>query len=109
MQYNPEYENVQGQPTPGAMPGAQQNPAMMQGTQEKRVPTNTPDPHYDLISILYHSLEGAQTCAVYAEDAGRVGDQELAQFFVQAQQNQNACADRAKQLLSRRLGQGTLH
>lgn len=92
-------ENIQGQ----------QNPAMMQGTGTQRVSTTTPDPQYDLISIAYHSLQGAQTCAIYAEDAGRSGDNELAQFFQQAQQNQLACADQAKQLLSRRLGQGTLH
>lgn len=99
MQYQPNIENVQGQ----------QNPAMMQGTESQRVSTNTPDPQFDLISVAYHALEGAQTYAVYAEDAGRNGDKELAQFFIQAQQNQLACADQAKQLLSRRLGQGTLH
>lgn len=99
MQYQPNIENVQGQ----------QNPGMMQGTGTQRVSTSTPDPQYDLISIAYHALQGAQTCAVYAEDANRNGDNELTQFFQQAQQNQIACADQAKQLLSRRLGQGTLH
>jgi hypothetical protein len=99
MQYQPNIENIQGQ----------QNPAMMQGAEAQRVSTNTPDPQFDLISVAYHALEGAQTYAVYAEDAGRNGDKELAQFFIQAQQNQLACADQAKQLLSRRLGQGTLH
>lgn len=77
------------------------------GTQ--RTSTNTLDPHYDLISVLYHALEGAQTCAQYVADANRTGDQELAQFFVQAQQNQVACAEKAKQLLGRRLGPTTAH
>ena len=99
MQYNPNVENVQGQ----------QNPSMMQGTEAHRVSTNTPDPQFDLISVTYHALEGAQTYALYAEDANREGDTELAQFFQQAQQNQLACADKAKQLLNRRLGQSTLH
>jgi len=101
MQYNPQYENVQGQ--------SQQNPATFQGSEAQPVATNTPDPQYDLISVLYHALEGAQTCARYSEDASRVGDKELVQFFMQANQNQIACAERAKQLLSRHLSQSTLH
>lgn len=99
MQYNPD-------------PQQSQNPATPRGagfTEGQRTSTNTSDPHYDLISILYHSLEGAQTCAIYVEDASRTGDQELTQFFVQAQQNQVACAEKAKQLLSRRLAASTMH
>lgn len=99
MQYNPEA---------GQNP-AQQNPSAFSRGEEQRTYTTTPDPHYDLVSVLYHALEGAQTCACYAEDAKRTGDQELTQFFLQAQQNQNTCADRAKQLLGRYLSQSTLH
>ena len=66
----------------------QQNPAAFQQEEERRISTNTPDKHYDLISVLYHALEGAQTYAQYAEDAGRAGDKELAQFFLQVQQQQ---------------------
>jgi hypothetical protein len=93
-------------------PSYDQNPANQpekRFTETERAATNTRDQHYDLISVLYHALEGAQTCAQYAADAGNVGDQELAQFFVQAQQNQNACAERAKQLLGRRLSPGPVH
>jgi hypothetical protein len=89
-----------------------QNPATPTGaafTEPRGTATNTPDQHYDLISVLYHALEGAQTSARYAEDAGRTGDQELAQFFVQVQQNQVACAEKAKQLLGRRLGSAPVH
>lgn len=99
MQYNRGNENIQGQQNPGTYPGAEGN----------RVSTNMPDPHFDLISVLYHALEGAQVCAQYAEDANREGDKELAQFFIQAQQNQLSCAERAKQLLGRCVGQGALH
>lgn len=100
MQYKPpESEEVQGQ----------SNPLAFQGAEEHRVSTNTSDKDYDLVSVLYHALEGAQTYAQYAEDAGREGDQELVQFFIQIQQHQISCADKAKQLLSRRLGQSTLH
>lgn len=99
MQYNPEPENVQNQP----------NPAAFQSTEAHRVSTNTPDKDYDLISVIYHALEGAQTYAQYVEDASSVGDTELTQFFLQTQQSQISCADRAKQLLSQRLGQSVLH
>lgn len=75
----------------------------------QRAPTSVPDKHYDLISVLYHALQGAQICAQYAEDAGREGDQELARFFEQVQQSQLACAQKARQLLGPRLGQGLLH
>jgi len=65
--------------------------------------THTPNQQYDLISVLYHALEGAQTCDVYVKDAEQGGDSELAQFFRQIQQEQTTCADKAKQLLARRV------
>ncbi|HEX4203309.1 MAG TPA: hypothetical protein VHZ51_03750 [Ktedonobacteraceae bacterium] len=72
--------------------------------------TATPNPQYDLVSVLYHSLEGAQTCARYVEDAGQENDKELAQFFMQVQQDDNNRAERAKQLLAQRLGRsGVVH
>src|SRR5690348_11716874 len=98
MQYNPQYGNAR----------PQQAPASMQDSEEHRISTNTPDKHFDLISVLYHSLQGAQTYAQYAEDAGREGDQELAQFFVRAQQQQLACAEAAKQMLQQRIGTSSL-
>jgi hypothetical protein len=93
-------------------PQYNQNPATPTGAgfaEPRGTATNTPDPHYDLISILYHALDGAQTCARYAEDAGRTGDKELAQFFMQVQQNQLSCSEKAKQLLGRRLSSSSLH
>lgn len=65
--------------------------------------TSTSHKDYDLVSVLYHALEGAQTYARYVEDAGQEGDQELAQFFLQAQQEENNRAERAKQLLAKRM------
>ncbi len=106
MQYRPETGDTSSQQNPA---GFQQNPAGFQQAETRRVSTNTSDKHYDLVSVLYHALEGAQTYAQYAEDAGREGDQELAQFFVQAQQSQTSCAEKAKQLLGRRLSQTTVH
>ncbi len=67
--------------------------------------TNTSNPQYDLVSILYHSLEGGQTCSSYVRDAEQEGDQELAQFFRQVQQEENNRAEKAKQLLGNRIAQ----
>ena len=63
--------------------------------------TGTPDPTFDLISVVYHSLEGATTCQQYVQDAQ--GDQELTQFFQQCIQGNKQTADKAKQLLGKRL------
>ena len=99
MQSRPEPENT----------SYQQNPTAFQGTEAHRVSTNTPDKYYDLISVLYHALDGAQTYAQYAEDADREGDNELAQFFLQTQQAQISCAEKAKQLLGNRASQSSVH
>jgi len=65
--------------------------------------THTPNPHYDLVSVLYHALEGAQTTDIYVKDAEQEGDKELAQFFRQIQQDEVTRADKAKQLLAHRV------
>ena len=66
--------------------------------------TGTKDATYNLISVLYHALQGAETYAQYASDAG--SDQDLANFFQEVQQQEQQRADRAKQLLAQRLQQG---
>ncbi|GAY20105.1 hypothetical protein [Sphingobium fuliginis] len=63
--------------------------------------TGTRDSTYDLISVAYHALQGADNCDTYERDAE--GDQELRSFFHEAQQKQRELADRAKTLLSRQL------
>lgn len=65
--------------------------------------TGTRDKHYDLVSILYHTLEEADILEVYMEDAASEGDDELAEFFQQVQEEDRRRAERAKQLLARRL------
>ncbi len=62
--------------------------------------TSVSNPHYNLVSVLYHALEGAQTYGQYIQDAQ--GDQELVQFFQQAQQQDNQRAQQALQLLTSR-------
>ena len=57
---------------------------------------------YDLVSVLYHALEGGATYAKYIQDAEQEGDQELAQFFRQVQQDEAQRAQQAKSLLDNR-------
>jgi hypothetical protein len=65
--------------------------------------TGTRDEHYNVISVLYHALQGADTCATYLQDAEHAGDQELAQFFREVQGTYRQLADRGKTLLRQRL------
>lgn len=74
--------------------------ASMQGSSQ----TGTRDETYDVIAVLYHALQGAENCQTYCQDAS--GDQELRRFFEDALNQQRQLADRAKQLLQGRLGQG---
>jgi hypothetical protein len=64
--------------------------------------TGTPDPIYDLVSVLYHALESGSTLQQYIQDAQQSGDNDLVQFFQGCQQQQRQCADRAKHLLGQK-------
>lgn len=68
--------------------------------------TGTPDEHYNLVSVLYHALKGAQTYAQYAQDAEEGGDVELREFFEDMQSAERTRAHTAKKLLATRLGRG---
>jgi hypothetical protein len=65
--------------------------------------TGVRDEHYDLVSMLYHDLQGADTLERYVQDARQAGDDELAQFFNEALQENRDRAQRAKKLLAGRL------
>ncbi|MDY7229785.1 hypothetical protein [Hyalangium rubrum] len=65
--------------------------------------TGTRDEHYNLISSLYHLLEGAATCEQYIRDAQEAGDQELVQFFKDLQDEHRNLSERAKNLLGSRI------
>ena len=58
--------------------------------------TGTRDETYDVISIVYHALQGAENCEIYAEDAEK---DELRQFFERAGDQQRQLAEQGKQLL----------
>ena len=61
--------------------------------------TGTRDEHYNLVSVLYHALHGAENCDHYASDAEIAGDERLATFFRETQTMQTQIAERAKGLL----------
>jgi hypothetical protein len=58
--------------------------------------TGTRDEHYNLISVLYHALDGAENCEAYMFDAETTGRGELAAFFREAQAMHAALAEQAK-------------
>ncbi|CAN5519749.1 hypothetical protein BH23CHL4_BH23CHL4_13650 [soil metagenome] len=68
--------------------------------------TGTRDITYNLISVAYHALQGAETYGIYARDAHGVNDTELAGFFVKAQEQNRQIADEAKILLQARINKG---
>jgi hypothetical protein len=67
--------------------------------------TGTRDVHYNLISVLYHTLQGAETAMQYVSDAEESGDDELVRFFREVQEEDRRRAERAKMLLGQRLSQ----
>ncbi len=67
--------------------------------------TGTSNKEYDLVSILYHCLEGAATYEQYIEDAKEAGDKELADFFAEVKQTNCQLSEKAKNLLKQRLNQ----
>jgi hypothetical protein len=50
--------------------------------------TGTNNATYNLVSVLYHALQGADLYEKYANDAG--GDQDLAGFFREVQQQESS-------------------
>jgi len=72
-----------------------------------QTPSETRDEHYDLVSVLYHTLQEADTIERYIQDARERNDDELARFFEEVQQQDRERAERAKQLLGPRIPQMT--
>lgn len=65
--------------------------------------TGTPDVTFDLVSILYHALQGAETYHQYTQDAEQGGDSDLAQFLRDIKEENRRRAERAKKLLVKHL------
>jgi hypothetical protein len=84
------------------------NPTGMQGTsgststgRMQGSATGVSDPIYNLISVVYHALQGAETYQKYEQDAQ--GDQHLAQFFRQACEEEKRRAQQGRELLAQTL------
>jgi hypothetical protein len=75
-----------------------------QRSDDSQGDTGTRDITYDLVSVIYHALQGAETTALYIADAEQQGNTELTQFFTEAKDEYQRRADRAKQLLTTHLG-----
>lgn len=64
--------------------------------------TGTQNTTYNLISLVYHALQGAETYLMYEQDAEQAGETEIAEFFREAISGNRDLADRAKQYLTKR-------
>jgi rubrerythrin len=71
-------------------------------TQRSQGNTGISNVQYDLVSVMYHALQGAQTNETYSRDAEQEGDQEAAQFFREVKQEDQKRAERGKQLFTQR-------
>jgi hypothetical protein len=67
--------------------------------------TGAPDVTYNLVSILYHALHGAETYQQYIQDAEQAGNRELAQFFREVHDENRRRAERGQQLLAQCISQ----
>lgn len=72
----------------------------MRGLEE----TGERDESYNLVSVLYHALQGAETYTQYIADAERSGDDDLVEFFTGCREEEKERAQRAKMLLGARIG-----
>ena len=68
--------------------------------------TGTRDEIYDVVSVLYHALQGGETCMQYLQDAQETGGQKLVQFFQEVQECHRHVATRAKEVLAQCLQHG---
>jgi hypothetical protein len=65
--------------------------------------TRTSNAAYDLVSVIYHALQGAETYDRYIADAEKRNDSELADFLREVQEQNCDIAERGQRLLSTRL------
>ena len=64
-----------------------------------RINEYTMDKDYNLVSVLYHALQAAETCAQYGQDAQSEGSPEVAEFLQRVQEDNTRIAKSAKELL----------
>lgn len=73
------------------------------GRLRHQAETGERDETYDLVSVLYHALQGAETCGTYLRDAEAADDEDLAEFFEDTRAEHVARASLAKQHLLSKL------
>jgi hypothetical protein len=61
------------------------------------------DKDYNLVSVVYHASQGAETIDRYLSDAEQDGDPEVARFLQDVQKQYVQLAQQGKQLLKQRL------
>lgn len=66
--------------------------------------TGTTNVVYNLVSVIYHALQGAETYNEYVRDAEQSNDSEAADLFREVQQQNKRVADQAERLLAERIG-----
>ena len=71
--------------------------------QETGEVTGTPDQDYNLVWFLQQCLSNTLRLEIYARDAERTDDSELAEFFRRAQGESKKGAEQSKRLLRDRL------
>ena len=65
--------------------------------------SRVPDPTYNLISLLYHTLQAGDLYNQYIADAKEAGDNELASFLEETQSAATDTAAKARELLAARM------
>ena len=73
--------------------------------QRQNSETGTANEQYNLISVIYHSLQSATVCDTYIQDADSSGDSELSQFFQQVKEQNCQQAEQAKKMMTQRMSQ----
>lgn len=76
----------------------------MQNQSQGQGQTGTRNETYDVISVLYHALQGAENCQIYSKDAK---DGKAREFLQHAMQVQRQLADKGKQVLEQCLQKDT--
>lgn len=66
--------------------------------------TGVRDEHFNLVSVLYHTLEEGDLLQRYIHDAEQANDSELADYFRQIQDQDRQRAQQATSLVLKRLG-----
>jgi hypothetical protein len=95
----------QGASASSAMAGQGQSAGGMNAqSQSDAQATGSSNIEYDLVSILYHALQGAETYSQYLEDCRSLGDEELMGFIDECIDQERMRAQKAKRILMRHMG-----